>query len=57
MSSKKKKKGLFGYISSKDIKAWKKRGEKPARIKMGLACIEMNKEIVKKRKNNPLFLA
>ena len=49
--SSKKRNGYFDYVSKKQVKAWKKRGDKPSRIKMTLKVIEMNKEILKNVRN------
>lgn len=49
MASKKKNKGLFDYVSCKDVKSMKKRGFKPSYIKMSMVVRDMNIEIIKKR--------
>jgi len=52
MGSKKKKKTLFSYLNAKDRKnMW----GKPKRKQLGLEWMEMNKEIIKKKRNSSLY--
>ena len=53
MASTKKKKDLFSYLNAKDRKNMY---GKPKRKQLGLECMEMNKEIIKKKKKNSLVL-
>jgi len=55
MASKKKKKGLFDYVSNSDIKKWKKKGAKPKCIKAHLQVWDMNIDIVKKRNKKSII--